>query len=151
MLTSRVPATIDALVAGFTAAGLKTWDGPVLTGDFADSVYVGYDGDPEGDYEAATMDQQWAGLGAKARTETFDIICAVVVLIGDDGPQIVKMARDTAYSMLATAETVLRADPSLAQIPMFVAEIRPMAIYIEPGPQGDQARLVFHIHVQTRI
>jgi hypothetical protein len=71
-----------------------------------------------------------------------------VVLLGDDA---VKPARDAVYALVATAETVLRNDPTIGQLPMFVAQFRPQALYIEPTTSGFQARLVFHVHVDTRI
>jgi hypothetical protein len=146
--TSSVPATIDALVAALTAAGVTAWDGPVITGDFENAVYVGYDGDPDGEFLAVEMDQEWAGIGNKARSETFDIICCAYVL---SGPPETKACRDTAYGLMATVETVLRADPSIAQAPYFVAAIKPKSFFPWPTSDGMQGRLVFHIHVQTRI
>lgn len=148
MSTSRVPATIDALVAALTGAGVTTWDGAVVSGDFENAVYVGYDGDPDGDFKTVVMDQEWAGLGARARTETFDIICCAYVL---SGAADTKSVRDTVYGLLATAETTLRANPSLGQASTFVAAIKPQELFTWPTTGGVQGRLVFHVHVQTRI
>jgi hypothetical protein len=148
MATSRIPATIDALVAAFTAAGLHTFDGPLVSGDYTPAVWVGYDGDPEGDFKAVEGDQEWAGIGAKKRGEEFDVICSVTVLSGDSD---VRSARETAFALLATVENTLRADPSLDQTPPFVAEYRPGAMHIEPADTGHQVRAVFNVHVKTRI
>lgn len=148
MGTSRVPATIDAFVAALTVAGILAWDGPVVTEDFQSAIFVGYDGNPDGDFQSVLMAQQWAGLGNRARSESFDLICAAVVLLGNE---VVKPARDATYALVATAETVLRGDPTIGQAPMFVAQFMPQALYIEPTTSGFQARLVFHVHIETRI
>lgn len=149
MAPSRVPPTIDALVALFTDAGLKTWDGPLVTGDYEPAVHVGYDGDPEGDFKAVEADQEWIGLGAKRREEEFDVICCATALVGDSE---VKLARDAVFAMTATVESALRADPSLGQVPTpYVAEYRPGDLFIEDTPAGYQARARFNVHVKTRI
>lgn len=149
MATSRVLATINALVALFDGAGLTTWDGPVVTGDYAPAVHVGYDGDPEGDFKAVDADQEWVGLGARSRDEEFDVICCVSVLSGNSE---LRTARETAFAMLATIETALRADPSLGQTPTpYVAEYRPAAVHTEPTGNGFQVRAVFSVHVKARL
>lgn len=148
MAASRIPATIDALVSAIRATGLTTWDGPFVTGDYAPAVHVGYDGDPDGDYMAVDTDQEWAGLGARARDEEFDVICCAIVTSGDSD---VRVARQTAFAILATVENTLRATPSLGQPPPFVAGFKPGAIHIEPTADGHQVRAVFNVHVKTRI
>jgi hypothetical protein len=152
MATSRAPATIDRLVELLTPAvgdNGNVWDGPRLSGDLRPSLYVGYDGDPEGDFKTVDPSQEWAGLGARTRDEEFDIPCAVVALIGDDNT---KLARDAVYTLLAIAEDTLRADPSLGQTPTpYVAEFRPGPVHTEPGETGYQVRGVFSVHVKTRL
>lgn len=151
MATSRIPATIDAIIAKFTTAGATVLDGPTITADYSDALFVGYDGDPDGDYvsvdEIAT---EWQGLGAKTRSEEFDVVCAAVALVGDavDG---VKTARNQVFALLALAENALRSDPSLGQAPPFVAEVQPGLVFIEPAESGYQVRVPFSIHVETRI
>lgn len=148
MLDSRVPATLDALTALWTSAGAKTWDGPLVTGDFADSIFVGYDGDPEGDFATVEVDSEWAGIGARARDEEFDVVCAVVALVGENDT---KLARDNAYVLLKLAADALRADPSLGQVPPFVASLKGGPVFTEPTESGYQVRIVFRVHVKTRI
>jgi hypothetical protein len=145
---SRVPAATDAFLAALTAAGIKNWDGPTNTGDFAPAVYVGYDADPEGTFESVVMDQEWAALGARARREVFDIVCAIVVLSGDD---ITVPLRTAVFQLFGEVETVLRTDPSLGQPPPFVASAKPKQLFTEDTADGLQGRLVFHVHVETRI
>lgn len=154
--TSRVPATIDALMSTLAAplatAGKALWDGPVVTGDYTDSVHIGYDGDPEGDYQTADPGQEWAGIGAKKRDEEFDIICAAVALVGGGTT---KQARDTAYAMTEIVEDALRSDPSLGlgppTSPVFSAEFRGGPVFTEDTSAGWQVRILFNIHVKTRI
>ncbi|MEU0041318.1 hypothetical protein ABZ063_47185, partial [Streptomyces sp. NPDC006333] len=69
MPTSRVPALIDALVSALQAAPdlstVRVVDGPLVTDSAArEWVFVGYDGDDEGDFITAATIQEWAGLGA---------------------------------------------------------------------------------------
>lgn len=148
MVISRVPAAIDAVVALLTAADVKTWDGPVVTGDYTAAVFIGYDGDPDGDFISTEGDQEWSGLGAKARTEDFDITCAAIALLGDGT---VKDARDAVYAMVEKVETALRGSPSLGQPSPFVAGFRPGTYFMEPTSDGYQARLGFFISVKTRV
>jgi hypothetical protein len=148
MATSRVPATIDALVALFTAAGLTTWDGPLVTGDYQPAIHVGYDGDPEGDFKAVDADQEWAGIGAKSRDEEFDVICCAITVSGNSD---IRSAREAAFAMLAVVENALRVNPSLGQAPPFVAAYRPAAVHTEPTAAGWSVRAVFNVHVKTRI
>ncbi len=103
MVASRVPAVIDALTAVLVAAnieGVSIWDGPLVTGEYGDSIFIGYDADPQGGEEQASeVQQDWAGIGAQARNETGQITCAVVVFTGN---QITswKDTRDRAFALL---------------------------------------------------
>lgn len=152
MASSRVPATIDKLVELWgSVEGLTVRDGPVVTADPGPALWVGYDGDPEGEFTTADPGQEWAGLGAKRRDEEFDIPCAVVVQVGNTDT---KSSRDTAYAMSALAENKLREDPGLGMPPdflPFVAEFRPGPVFTEPNWRGFQVRIAFNVHVKTRI
>ncbi|MGH3672194.1 MAG: hypothetical protein ACRDSH_16430 [Pseudonocardiaceae bacterium] len=152
MSSSRAPAAVDALVAAVTAGlpNSPVWDGPVPSGDYRDGVFIGYDGDPLGERESLASTQDWAGIGAKKRTETIDILCAVVAVDGDGVP---KKARDAAYALLAAVENVLRADPSLAQTPTpFIAAVTtPRLLWDWLETAGLQARITFTVHIETRI
>lgn len=151
MSLSRIPTVLDALVALLTPglAPVPVWDGPVPTGDFADALYLGYDADPLGERQAASSTTKWAGVGAKKRDETIVITGAVVAISGDG---IAKDARDRAYAVLATAEQLLRNDPSMAQPPPFVASISNTQLFWEwLEDAGLQARLAFQIDVETRV
>lgn len=155
MVASRVPEVIDALVAVLTPAlSVPVWDGPIVTGDYGDAVYIGYDADPEGGEEqAADAQQAWAGIGAQARDEDSQITCAIVVLTGNaitswKGP------RDTAYGLLNDVNDAIRSTPAKASLglsPPSTAELWPGAYYQEDGPGGYQARLLFQINHKTRV
>lgn len=146
---TREPDAIDAAVAAFRAADLTTWDGAVVTGEQGDCIFVGYDGDPEGDFQAVESNQEWAGIGARKRDEEFDIICAAWCQRGDSD---IRAIREAVYALTAAAADALRDDPSLGQDPPFVAEYRPGELFIIPDEQtGLEARRTFRIHVKTRV
>ncbi|MFE7347522.1 hypothetical protein [Streptomyces fimicarius] len=111
---SRVPELIDALVAALRAdeglAGVVVTDGPEVTaGAVPDWIVVGFDGDGDGDFQAASSVQDWASLGTD-RTEQFQLTVAVIALRGDTD---VKAARDRVYALAAPVRALLWADPSL--------------------------------------
>lgn len=154
MTETRLPALIDAVVAALKAADpdLNVWDGPIITGDYDNAVYIGFDGRYE-DFEetASSTQQQWAsGIGQNARDEDHQVTCAVVVLTGDADTSW-KPTRDRAYAILETVGQVLRADPSLGLPPPSVAELWPGDYYQENSPQGLQGRIVFSVHSKTRV
>lgn len=144
MVQSRVSPAIDAIVDAFVAASLKTWDGPVLTEDYGDAVWVGYDGDPEGDFMAAETNQEWASLGAKHRSETSSIVCAAIAQRGDADA---RSARAAVTELIEAAGAALRVDPSLGQPPPFVAGLRPGNLFVVPTQQGFEARQVFYVQI----
>lgn len=152
MSASRAPAAVDALVAAWVPAfpNNPVYDGPVLTEDFRDALFVGYDGDPSGEHEALASTSKWAGIGAHKRDESIVVVCSAVALSGDGIP---KDARDRAYAIYNTAEAVLRSNPSLTQTPTpFVAEIVSTQLlwdWLETS--GLQARITFTVHIETRI
>lgn len=153
MADSRQGAAIDQLVALF-AAGLTAGsviDGPYVTGaEPTKRIYVGYDGDPGGDWAAATSDQSWAGtLGANQRDEKFSVTCAVVCRSGAGN---VKAARDAAYAVLAEASDILRANVTLGFPPPSNAQVRnPSLSYAADAASGIEARIAFDVEVSTRI
>lgn len=149
-METRGPAVIDAIVAALQAAGLTTWDGPILTGDYSDAVYVGYDADPEGDQQASSTAQEWAGIGLRRRNEEIDVTCAAVALTGESD-ETWKRARDAAYTLMETVGATLRATPSLGLGSPCVAELQPGDYFQENGPEGYQARVVFTVHITTRV
>ncbi|MGW5259693.1 hypothetical protein ACWEQG_01880 [Microbispora sp. NPDC004025] len=153
MTTSRVPAVIDALVALYkNAPGLakvSVVDGPPVTNNpLHEAVFIGYDGDPDGEGQAAEDAQTWAGIGARSRDETIQITGAVVVWRGSTK---VRPVRQRAYELFGVVEDVLRADPSIGLPPPTVAEIASGGLYQAQRQSGIEARVPFLIKVQTRI
>lgn len=142
-MPSRLFDSIDAVITALTNAGLTVLDGTGPTGDYQASVWVGYDGDPDGDWRAADIDQQWAGVGTTKVDETFDIVCAIVAPFDET----VKSGRDSVKALFATVETTLRSDLSRGFTPPYIAMVRPRQLFYDP----DGARLVFSVTVNTRV
>lgn len=153
MADSRIPAAIDKLVAIWTAGltDVSVIDGLLVTGsEPVKRVYVGYDGDPDGDVIAVPGDQSWAGtVGTARRDETFSVTCCIVARNGAGN---VKLARDAAFSVFATVSTVLRANVSLDFPPPSKAQIRnPHLRYVLTSTTGVEAHIPFAVEVETRI
>lgn len=153
MTTSRVPAVIDALVALYeNAPGLAkvaVLDGPLVTNaPLKEAVFVGYDGDPDGEGQAAENAQKWAGIGARSRDETVQITGAVVVW---NGGTKVRPVRLRVYELFGVVEDVVRADPSLGLPPPTVAEIASGGLFQVQRQSGIECRIPFIVRVQTRI
>src|SRR5690606_302140 len=111
---SRVPEVIDALVAlGKTDPGLdgvQVSDGPEVTESGAlDWLIVGFDGDPNGDFQAATSVGGWSDL----RTGREEQLQIPVAAIGQRGDTDVRAAGQRACQIGGWVEAWLRADPSI--------------------------------------
>jgi hypothetical protein len=145
---TRLPASIDALVTMFTGAGINTIDGPKISGDYSNAVWIGYDGDGEStDFRSATIEQQWAGLGQRVRNERFDIQCSAYAIDGDGS---VKSARDAVFALVAQVESTLRGNPSLGLSSPCVAQYALGDLFTEPLDKGVQCRVPFTVSVETR-
>ncbi|MER7063960.1 hypothetical protein [Streptomyces albidoflavus] len=148
-----MPDVIDALVALFGAApalaGVKVVDGPLVTNDpLPQAVFVGYDGDPEGEGQAADMSQEWAAIGQKARDESFTVTCAVAAW---KGSTTVRPIRLRAFELLAAVEDALRADPALGLSPPTVVAFASGSLVQSQRQSGVEVRIPFQIAVKTRI
>ncbi|MFF4746791.1 hypothetical protein [Streptomyces sp. NPDC001268] len=146
---SRVPDLIDALVVRFgTEEGLRQvgiTDGPEITdADRDDWVLVGYDGDPNGEFQAAVTEEEWAGLGG-SREELIQLPVTVLARRGDTN---VKAARARAYEVGAVIKAMLRADPSMGMHGVQCA-VGSTALFQPQTEQGIQARLVFTLACRT--
>lgn len=152
MADTRLAEAIDAVVATLTAAlasPTAVYDGPIISGDYAKSaVFVGYDGNPEGEFEAASLEQQWTGPGARVKDETLEIRCAAVAWSGDTA---IKPLRDTVLSLFTAANAALRANPSQGLANPAVFNLEAGTLFQEPITNGLQARLPFTITAQVRI
>lgn len=146
---SRLPEIIDALVQRWTTdpdlAEARVLDGPQVTDSAAqDWVMVGYDGGDSGSFQAATVEQDWAGMTA-LREERIALTVAVVACRGDTD---VKAARDRVYEMAAVLAASLRADPS-AGLPQMQIAIGSNVLHQEQTPDGIQARLIITLTCNT--
>jgi hypothetical protein len=118
--TSRIPATIDALLAVVgPAAGedVNVVDGPPLSWDatelaqdaVSETSYLFVGAIPDSDV-AADGTQDFNAAGAVSRDERFTINCTAFVWSGD---QTIKTVRDAAFGLVAVVEQAIRDDPSL--------------------------------------
>ncbi|MGZ0231115.1 hypothetical protein [Streptomyces sp. CPS1] len=153
MATSRVSDLIDALVAALQASpGLSTVkvvDGPIVSDSAAKEwVFVGYDGDPEGDFITSTTQQDWAGIGAKKKSEDITLTCAVVVQRGSTD---VRACRIRTFEVFAAVEDVLRADPSLGFPSPTICAVAENTFHTEQDSNGVQGRMPFTVTCRTRI
>lgn len=118
---SRVPEVIEALVQlGKTEpayeadkhgkGGVVVADGPQDPDDAVpDWLIIGFDGDPDGELEAATSVGGWSDLGT-GREEEFQITVAAIASNGDGD---IVSARKRAYEIAAPLEEWLRTNPNL--------------------------------------
>lgn len=146
-MPSRVFDAINKIVDMLTAAGGNVVDGPFPDGDIETQILIGYDGDENGDWSTATIDQDWAGIGNRKRDETFDIVGAVVCAYSADD---MRTLRARVQQQFALVESTIVADPSLSlpgQIDYCIADVHPIQLFAETG----QYRLTFVIRVKTRI
>lgn len=153
MATSRVPALINAVLAALRSApglsGVQVVDGPLVTASAAQEwVFVGYDGDPEGDFTTAETEQTWAGLGARAKSESISLTCCVLV---QRGSAEVSTCRDRTYAIFGSVEDVLRSDPSLGLPSPTTTQVASDSFHTEQTSNGVQGRLTFAVTCTTRI
>lgn len=150
-VSSRIPAVIDALVTVFTTAVAPAvvYDGPVVTGDAPLSfLYVGYNGDPEGQMYAGGSEPNWAGLGAKKQNEPVNVQC-VAVSRGNETTW--KTVRDATFALITSVETALIGDPSIGLSPPTTAELNTMQYFQASDGSFMEGRVVFTVLVNTRI
>lgn len=112
---SRIPEVIDALVAAFRnspeLSDVEVADGPLVSdGSAPDWLCVGFDGDPEGSFEAAVSEEAYNDLYG-TRGEQVTLPVTVVVSRGDTD---VRDARDRAFQILAAVRALFLADPTIA-------------------------------------
>lgn len=158
---SRAPASLIAVHQLFHEAltdeygdEVDAYLGPYPSGDPDDAVFVGYDGNPEGDLEAVVHRQSWAGaVGQGRRDEQFDIRCCVLNLAGANSVDAIGQAIMRVYGIFGVLARALHTDPHLGLgVHPYRAEITGPSSYLPPGSQaGIEARVTFDVHVETRI
>ncbi|MFC8658454.1 hypothetical protein ACFUCT_25105 [Streptomyces parvus] len=144
-MASRVPELIDALVAALRAdpalKGVEVTDGPEVTETGApDWLVVGFDGDPDGGFQAAQTLGGWASL-ATGREEQIEVPVAAVASRGDTD---VRAARMRVYEIGARLEALLAADPGVGLRSLEVA-IEASQLFQPQTDQGVQARLLLTV------
>ncbi|MDF2709292.1 MAG: hypothetical protein K0R62_4944 [Nonomuraea muscovyensis] len=142
---SRVPEVIDALVAlgriDGDLDGVVVSDGPEVTDTSAKEwLIVGFDGDPDGDFEAAQTMGGWSGLGSR-REEQFQITVAAIASRGDTD---VRAARVRVYEIGRVVEGWLRAAPNLG-LPELEAAIEASRLMQDQTQDGVQAVLLLTV------
>ncbi len=146
-MPTRMFDAIDRVIAMLQAVDVNVVDSRTVVGDSIDFVFVGYDGDPEGESLAVQGDQDWAGIGTTKRDETFDIWGAVVSRYSADPP---KTSRDRVKDQFTLVENAILADPSLGmagQVQYCIADVHPVQLFVEDG----WYRLTFVVRVKTRV
>jgi len=150
MITSQVPAVLTALVAALEGAlgANVVFDGPEIVGDVPPvAVCVGYDGDPEGDMRAVeNWVQDWIGLGAQRKEESFDILCCVIAFSGDIT---IADKRASVFTTFGVVESTLRnsALSALGLAAPAIAEFSSGEFYQEQTSAGLQCRIPFTVSV----
>lgn len=131
------------------------FDGPPTSESYPPNVVIiGWDGDPDGEWQTAVLDQSWAAIGRKLRDEVIEIPCCLLIEYGDGDAW--KTCRDRAEKVLTDVETKLRNAPDLGLAvdgvrQVIVAEFKPVAMYqTSSSEMGSEFRLEFAVRIQTR-
>ena len=147
MSTSRIPATIDALVAILTAAlpDVQVLDGPPNVNLASDFLTVGWS-----PYKDTAVDatQQFVSLGTQRREEDFTVVCYADSYSGDIGAS---ARRARVFQLVGAAETALRADATLGGVLTLWAEMGDCTLHQEIDDRGLVVGVTFHVHCKTRI
>lgn len=114
---SRAPQVVAALYAVISAPGVLpdgalAFRGAYVHGNTVATVNVGYNGDPLSDTAAVTTTSDWAGLGAKRRNETVEVVSSIHLPVGDT-EDASALAMEQAYEILAACEAAVHSDPSM--------------------------------------
>jgi hypothetical protein len=145
--TSRVPATIDAILSLSTVAlpDVQVLDGPPNVNLASDFVTIGWS--PYTD-TAAESQQQFVSLGTQRREEEFTVVCYADSYSGDTGPSV---RRARVYQIVGAVETALRADVTLGGVLTLWAEMGDSTLHQEIDDRGLVVGVTFHVHCKTRI
>ncbi|AGP56185.1 hypothetical protein [Streptomyces rapamycinicus] len=155
MATSRVPASIEALLAIWRAApglaGVQILDGPP-TGDQANADYLTVGWSPTSEL-AVEFAQEFNAAGARTRDEEFSILCFLDTWTGDTD---VAARRARAFELLAVCEETIRASNSNPTAPtlngaVLWAEIASGSLMQTNTDQGVRAAIPFVVACRARI
>lgn len=139
MTTSCVPAVKDAVLDLLAPAlpGVQVTYGHPGRNMQRELVFLG----------GAETDQEWAHLGARARTETFDI--DLIVNVRRPGAQ-QRAVTERAYEILATVEDVLRANVRLDGLVTQIG-VRPRTLLELFTDDGREAQITALLSGDARI
>lgn len=154
MLTSRVPAAVDALLAILRAApglaGVDIVDGPPSVNlTELRRIHVGWQ--PGAD-AAVSLQQSFNAAGARTRDEAFEIACYAEARAGDKD---MKARRDEVFALIGEVETALRASNTAPTAPtlngtVLWAELATGDL-VQVQAEGSLAGLSFTVTCQARI
>lgn len=154
MMTSRVPAAVDALLEILRAApglaDVTIVDGPPVT-NLSPLKYVFVGWQPGGG-TAVALTQQFNAAGARTRDETFEIACYAEARAGDTD---IRSRRDEVFALLAEVEAALRATNDAPTAPTLGGAV--LWAHLTAGDltqvqaEGSLAGLAFTITCQARI
>lgn len=154
MAETRIAEAIDAVLVSLRASlaladPVAVYDGPMVSGDYArQAVFVGYDGDPEGEFRAADLVQAPTGPGSRVRDEQVVILGCAVAWSGDAE---IKPLRDQVVALFAAVNAALRADHSQGLPNPAAFSLSAGALFQSPRTDGLQARLPFTITANLRV
>jgi hypothetical protein len=154
MVTSRVPAAVDALLAILRArpalADVEVVDGPSAVNlTNRRRLYVGWS--PTGD-SAVGLQQGFNAAGARTRDEAFTISCYAEARAGDKD---MKARRDEVFALVGEVETALRATNDAPTAPTLNGTV--LWAHLTAGDltqvqqEGSLAGLAFTVTCQARI
>jgi hypothetical protein len=154
MLTSRVPAAVDALLAILRAApglvGVEIVDGPpVVNLTELKRIHIGWQ---LGDSAAVSLEQSFNAAGARTRDEAFSISCYAEARAGDTDMQ---ARRSEVFALVGEVETALRATNQAPTAPTLNGAV--LWSHLTAGDlsqvqsEGSLAGLAFTVTCQARI
>ncbi|MGW4388205.1 hypothetical protein [Streptomyces sp. NPDC004685] len=154
MLTSRVPAALDALLAILRAAPAlaetRIVDGPETTNlTDRDRIHVGWQ--PGGD-AAVTLTQDFNSAGARSRDEEFEIACYAESRGGETD---MTARRARAFELVGAVEQALRATDAAPTAPTLNGAV--LWAHLTTGnltqdqTSGARAGVAFSVSCRARI
>jgi hypothetical protein len=154
MMTSRVPAAVDALLTILRAApaleSVRIVDGPPTVNlTERRRIYVGWQ---PSDEPAVALTQQFASAGARNRDEDFTIACYAESRSGDKD---LALHRTGVFELVAAVETALRATDAAPEAPTLNGAV--LWAHLTAGDltysaaEGTLAGLAFSVSCRARI
>lgn len=154
MMTSRVPAAVDALLAILRAApalaDVRIEDGPSMVNlTERRRIYVGWQPSEE---PAVTLQQDFNAAGARTRDEAFTIACYAESRSGDKD---IALHRTRVFELVGAVETALRATAAAPEAPTLNGTV--LWAHLTAGDltyktaDGTLAGLAFSVSCRARI